>query len=655
MLHSLRRGRHISSSNPVEAEASPYHDIRYRALDIPELVELILGYVVGIPFGFEGDSQPFENDIFRPQGLVPRADQGYHACLVSKTWNHVVTGLWRSNVSTSSDSSSFPSLQGCRRLAYNFAPTQEPQGPAINLLDELSSASNLPHVGGLRELLLAGAFTVESELTSLLALQNMTRNLTLLDLQFSSHQTLDIQLFFSPMSSLSSSSSSSSSSMATTFLLPNLKHFMLRQVDLVPLPEEWVLPKPPRLKSFCLNHARMDGATLDALVRSFCYDGLERLVLLSLVEPGSTTIGTHDRHLVVTEARISTITLLAPRLKTVMVNQPTGEQALTSLIDHFRATFPHADELATSHLTSVHDPVPAIFKVNSCLTRLEITLSTCWDRHEFPTPTFHAFLCSHHARHLQELHAPMVKYDAEYLEPSRRTEWTCRDLRLLALGFLPKERQDTLSATYSRNMFGFLVTTCPRLRSLELERALLVASRDSGLCFLSRLECLEELTLRTKYFYHWGSFDLTSRPLPPWWASLDPTLVQQLKHQDSLALCRAVSRRDPNSGHFGTLRGKGVLGKKVMTGPSNEEEEEEEEEEGDGKNLPTTAATAPATRPTPPTRPSTGACWHKLRTIRIQLHEELEKRNDERNQLRVRAIQKSIPHCRVKIEYVNVK
>ncbi|KAF9977270.1 hypothetical protein BGZ73_006531 [Actinomortierella ambigua] len=423
-------------------------------------------------------------------------------------------------------------------------------------------------------------------------------------------------------------------------------HFMLRQVSLVPLPEDWTLPQPPLLKSFCLNHARMDGTTLDALIRSFCYEGLERLVLLSLVEPGSATIGTHDRHLAVTDDRTLMIASLAPRLKTIMINQPTGEAALSNLVGCVRDTFRHAKELATSHLTSVHDPVPAIFKVDKFLTRLEITLSTCWDRHEFPTPTFHEFLCSPQARHLRELHAPMVKYDAEYLEPDRRTEWACRDLQLLALGFLPKERQDTLSAAYSRNMFGFLVTTCPKLKSLELERALLVASRDSGLCFLSRLEALEELTLRTKYFYHWGDFDLTSRPLPPWWASPDPAIIQQLKHQDSLALCRAVSQRDANGGHFGTPRGKAVLWK---TTPCP-----------DG-SLSLAAGETVSTGSTSsslissPSKPSTGARWHNLHRIRIQLHEPLEKRNDERNQLRARAIQKTMPHCKVSIEYVNVK
>ncbi|KAG0225458.1 hypothetical protein BGW41_004695 [Actinomortierella wolfii] len=430
-----------------------------------------------------------------------------------------------------------------------------------------------------------------------------------------------------------------SPSPSVTFVLPNLKHFMLRQVELATLPEDWALSEPPLLKSFCLNHVRMNETTLDALLRNFCHKDLKRLVLLSLVNPGSPTIGTRDQHLVVTEERIMTIAVLSPHLQTIMTNQPSGEEALESL-DRVRAAFPHATELAASHLTSVHDPVPAIFKVDQHLTRLEITLSTCWDRHEFPTPAFHAFLCSDKARHLKQLHAPMVKYDAEYLDPQRRTEWTCRGLELLALGFLPKESHDRFSAASSRSMFGFLATMCPRLRYLEIERAHLVASPESGLCFLSRLEELEELVLRTKYFYHWGDYDLTSRPIPPWWASREPTLLQQLKHQDSLGLCRTVSQRDAMGGHFGTLRGKGVLWK--------------------NHNHTTTAAiteaeTTTTTTKSASTKLSSGACWHKLKKICIQLDEEIEKRNDERNQLRVRAIRKAIPQCQVSIEYVKVK
>ncbi|KAG0269554.1 hypothetical protein DFQ27_003017 [Actinomortierella ambigua] len=211
--------------------------------------------------------------------------------------------------------------------------------------------------------------------------------------------------------------------------------------------------------------------------------------------------------------------------------------------------------------------------------------------------SFSAFLCSDAAMHLEELVAPKVEYttttfiEVDHIEQHM---WTCRNLKVLALSFGTETQADRNDWYPARTMLAFIVVNCPRLRYLEISRHVFNMSVRCGVCFLSRLEHLEQLVITTSQFTSWGGHQGSVKLAR--WMRVKPTLVDMVLGQSSLVLCRRIAKLDDEMGYFGLPEGRRMLWPpKTYRSAARRKDP---------------IATASA---------SEGACWRRLRSIRIQI------------------------------------
>ncbi|KAF9315217.1 hypothetical protein BG003_003364 [Podila horticola] len=150
----------------------------------------------------------------------------------------------------------------------------------------------------------------------------------------------------------------------------------------------------------------------------------------------------------------------------------------------------------------------------------------------------HRFLCS--APLLRELKAAKVCCVASRLDPfplelpaeprqSSSPEaavsaeqprlWVCHNLEALELGFTGRfirpytsERLELLTPRDVRVVFGYLSGVCPRLRHVNISLDSAPLDLQSGLCLVSRLKCLETLTIEMP-----GTVSLWSRGTVSLW------------------------------------------------------------------------------------------------------------------------------------------
>ncbi|KAF8980517.1 hypothetical protein BGZ46_004094 [Entomortierella lignicola] len=157
---------------------------------------------------------------------------------------------------------------------------------------------------------------------------------------------------------------------------------------------------------------------------------------------------------------------------------------------------------------------------NKILTTLEIVPAVGTSSHHIGH-IFHNFLCS--ASTLQHLIAPMIPYDAEYLDLGstvpgeegyysprscrtgqrisenariKRQIWACHGLLTLKIQF-KSMTVDSPMAENARIMFGYISRACPKLKVLSIYRQVLDLRLDGGFCLLTRLRYLKTLTIET--------------------------------------------------------------------------------------------------------------------------------------------------------------
>ncbi|KAG0045711.1 hypothetical protein BGZ83_009039 [Gryganskiella cystojenkinii] len=131
----------------------------------------------------------------------------------------------------------------------------------------------------------------------------------------------------------------------------------------------------------------------------------------------------------------------------------------------------------------------------------------------------HRFLCdSPQLIHLEVSALTLPTSTLWGYENKEPEAWACRWLQTLTLSiggqsslYSSEKKQlsikpavgptdDSVSATAtSRQVFGYLSRVCPRLSELTLKVDCKLFSLESGLCILTRLECLERLDIRTDF------------------------------------------------------------------------------------------------------------------------------------------------------------
>ncbi|KAG0339070.1 hypothetical protein BG000_002919 [Podila horticola] len=104
----------------------------------------------------------------------------------------------------------------------------------------------------------------------------------------------------------------------------------------------------------------------------------------------------------------------------------------------------------------------------------------------------------------------------EYTAPPKL--WACRDLQSLTLHFTrTRQVHQDADRRYTRFVFGYLSRVCPKLRRLHLGLQDSRLDLQSGMCLLSRLECLEGVSfgLPGQYSRWPKSLDLSWLPQSP--------------------------------------------------------------------------------------------------------------------------------------------
>ncbi|KAG0255698.1 hypothetical protein BG011_004964 [Mortierella polycephala] len=143
----------------------------------------------------------------------------------------------------------------------------------------------------------------------------------------------------------------------------------------------------------------------------------------------------------------------------------------------------------------------------------------------------HEFLCT--TPTLRHLIAPTVTYYTEYMDLNQilvgskdrhpdtpRSDgrfWACRSLETCDLEVRGRYEADT--SHNSRVIFGYLSKVCPNLVDLRIRRPYISFWLAGGLCLLSRLHCLERLTLSCRSFSGFNEtevFEWIRRKGHPW-------------------------------------------------------------------------------------------------------------------------------------------
>ncbi|KAG0089568.1 hypothetical protein BGZ93_009792 [Podila epicladia] len=136
----------------------------------------------------------------------------------------------------------------------------------------------------------------------------------------------------------------------------------------------------------------------------------------------------------------------------------------------------------------------------------------------------------------QSVAPPLV---TEYTAPPKL--WACRNLRSLTLHFTrARQVHQDADGRFTRFVFGYLSRVCPKLKRLHLGLHDSRLDLQSGMCLLSRLECLEGVSfgLPGQYSRWPKSLDLS------WLAQSPPTVWMKLVRARELAKWSQVLKEE---------------------------------------------------------------------------------------------------------------
>ncbi|KAG0269617.1 hypothetical protein DFQ27_002838 [Actinomortierella ambigua] len=477
-----------SGSTSLSTKVSP---TPYRALEIPELLNHILGYALSLAFTCITDA--IDHD------LDPRCSR--RAVRMMRRRRLWILMLERENCAD--------------ELVVSLAEHLDLDRPASTMMEAPASVEGVEtrapsHKNkrllsqskpSLTELCMTGFFDIHTHLPQILSIPTLHQNLTLVSLHFTNFTEFDVTQFFEsdvgedpPSNAIDPTQgieegpdwqpSSHSHARPRQFPpLPNLQHLLLFDVTMPAIPPTWRLKGPPQLRSLCLERARGQRGRLETFLRPVCGPKMEHLrisgPLVGTQLARRTTISRLNGIIPVPVDIFEDIVMKqCRRLQSIEVfdSEPFDTMArLRGLFSHIETirvndwvfiflpaspirlirstamalgrtntptttttTTAIAAAAADSHASSLSWPVvdgnPSILMqpTERFLTRLEIDKHYCDGN--APMDTFHRFMCSPEARHLIEVHAWHVLCRVNNLT-QEQGRWTCQNLQVLVLGF----------------------------------------------------------------------------------------------------------------------------------------------------------------------------------------------------------------------------
>ncbi|KAG0267128.1 hypothetical protein DFQ27_009148 [Actinomortierella ambigua] len=503
VLGSLRRGRTLKKPPGQTAQSlfqSPLHPPlspqQHRALDIPEIVEAILSYVVAIPL-------LSISDVIQVGRDDRRALKNRQALRVCKLWYTIGCQLLAHNLEWSNtkpvDAEWMEELTCYRRLVCHFETTtytdkgsnkvilEENWNVLSRRLQEILADSTshglCQEVSPRRrygkfanELCIRGHFKFQNHLASLLSMPRLCQSITMLDLHFNNFDVIDPTLFF--YGTLSNTTT------VPIMPLPNLRHLYLHKVFIVGIDRHWKLLEPSNLCSLSLENVRVQRLQLLNLLNNLCGPKLMHLRLKSIFIPDTTPILHHGSYMGGIPFRtVTNLTMKCPHLESLEVDRSTTVQMMEGAwmlttgfpkaqvlridnwnfyyrwITHSAAST--ATTAKTTHTTTTHHPSSFSSSISSAptfssssssssspnkaantvekakervLTRLEIQGPDTISSTKCAVQEFREFMHDPiKCQHLLELTALHVDIRVDLL--TQHIPWQCRHLQVLHLGF----------------------------------------------------------------------------------------------------------------------------------------------------------------------------------------------------------------------------
>ncbi|KAG0235914.1 hypothetical protein BGW42_004560 [Actinomortierella wolfii] len=448
----------------------------HRALQLPEVVRLILKYAVAQPLNRLPQISGSNGMYVHPSDKW--VEQWWTPLLVCKTWYFLCQDLilneisWNHDQDTSLDKLSTPRrglrrfvlyspdtwfLRDASRAALNstidniishlagnsfetvlaFNPTH-PATPASTT----SVATDNPRIlypienkrrasCTLRELSLRGDFTFVNELSRFLNNITITQSLTLLELAYEGtdrYLELNITLLFGSIGAFAAEADLPSSSgglrhitesgsmlqLNSAPLLPHLQHLLIRRVHLTDVPAGWTPCQPSLLKTLRMSQIKTNNTSLETLLNGLCGAWLENLEVTMIALPPEEQLTYPTRPYLQNPATLRRIAETCPRLREVKL-QKTLETRTFEALQEIYTYFPLAQQATLVICRGYNLDRAEQYQMNRHLTTLRI--------HTFAgqaTTEIHAFLCSDLAESLEELYllgAGNTQYGANLLMP----------------------------------------------------------------------------------------------------------------------------------------------------------------------------------------------------------------------------------------------
>ncbi|KAF9967266.1 hypothetical protein BGZ73_000629 [Actinomortierella ambigua] len=394
----------------------------HRALQLPEVVRLILAYAVAQPLDppplISGSNKLHirPNDRWMTHWWLP--------LLVCKAWYFLGQSLLLHEISWNHEDHIHNSPCGAQ-LPTDKKDRASPSSTVV-MPDPVRQGGRRPACT-LRELSFRGDFTYSGELYRFLTNKTIAQSLTLLELSYAhGHRyfELDITMFFesniggggrSVNRELSmfndnhgqiivnnnnndSNDNNDNNMQYKALILPHLQHLLIERIHLAHVPPEWKPSQPSLLKTLRMSRIKTDNVSLETLLAGLCGPWLEDLEVTMIALPPQEQLTYPTRPYLQNPATLRRIAETCPRLFAVRLQQTLETRAFDALRGIYNY-FPTVQQ-ASLVCSKGHLPeISGLYQMTRHLTKLFITTKALQASREI-----HDFLCSDVAEPLEELY-----------------------------------------------------------------------------------------------------------------------------------------------------------------------------------------------------------------------------------------------------------
>ncbi|KAF9167031.1 hypothetical protein DFQ26_006049 [Actinomortierella ambigua] len=267
----------------------------------------------------------------------------------------------------------------------------------------------------LRELSFRGDFSYSGELCRFLNNNTVAQSLTLLELSYAHghlYFEFDItSLFGSSTDGSVKQTVSPSGDSAQATTTTMTTHLLISRIHLAQVPSEWTPSQPSMLKTLRMSRIKTDNSSLETLLAGLCGPCLEDLEVTMIALPPQEQLTYPTRPYLQNPSTLRRIAETCPRLFAVQLQQTLETRAFDAL----RGIYNYFPMIQQASLVSSKGHMPemsGLYQMTRHLTRLFISTKALQASREI-----HDFLCSDVAEPLEELYLKGALYAVNLIMP----------------------------------------------------------------------------------------------------------------------------------------------------------------------------------------------------------------------------------------------